>query len=466
MDKLWIIAGAVFVLSFIIMSFRDRRYLLYGYVISLPWFGLYMVLSLTVSPDRILALCMLFYVVFNLRKLTFGKIYKSIIIFLGWAIFITVFLAVFAPVNTYDYSPLRGDYKWVPGMFLYILYIVPVVFAATIIKERKEIRTLGKMLVCSIAVLAVLGLVQFIIWRFSGIDITPVYLLQQNIIETRTILLNSSGGNILRIASMGGEPKHLAYSLVVGLSIVAVEIINKGFKPILALLLFLFAAVLLLTFSTQGYILVILNLVALFIATIFVKEKIWFKRSIVFIFLAVAAVGIFFHYFPGYFDLSKQRSTGRVLGQADRYLTQQDGLFLLQDSDKTIYDFFKDQPAFIPSGVGIGNIHIRARDYIPEYALSYIMIMPFSAKSGALRFVSDIGAIGLILFLLAYLTPLVKLNRLGGKTQIEQQFFIIALIVLMDFLLSFDGPNYFSITMAIGYVFLTLRLKEGEIKKA
>jgi hypothetical protein len=74
------------------------------------------------------------------------------------------------------------------------------------------------------------------------------------------------------------------------------------------------------------------------------------------------------------------------------------GRTYIEDFDGAIMRFLEDQPSHIWLGVGLGNAHLYANDYLSIYA-RYAFDTAFAAKSGYLRLVSEVGIVGLLLFL-------------------------------------------------------------------
>jgi O-antigen ligase len=72
---------------------------------------------------------------------------------------------------------------------------------------------------------------------------------------------------------------------------------------------------------------------------------------------------------------------------------------LIEDFDVAIWDFLFDNPTALLVGVGLGNAHLYADQYLePEFA-AYAQGTAFVAKSGYLRVLSELGLVGLCLFL-------------------------------------------------------------------
>jgi hypothetical protein len=106
-------------------------------------------------------------------------------------------------------------------------------------------------------------------------------------------------------------------------------------------------------------------------------------------------------------------------------------------------------------GVGLGNIHLYAAPYIPAEFAFYLDKAVFVAKSGALRIVSELGVLGLGVFLMAVgvaLLPVWRQSREGSKMALVA--FIAGTSSVIDYLLTCDGPTYvflfLGIALAVG----------------
>jgi O-antigen ligase len=74
----------------------------------------------------------------------------------------------------------------------------------------------------------------------------------------------------------------------------------------------------------------------------------------------------------------------------------------VEDFDLAIIDYFTAHPDHAIFGVGLGNIHLYATPYLqPEFA-NYAEGHVFSAKQQWLRYVSELGVVGLGLLVIWY----------------------------------------------------------------
>jgi len=137
----------------------------------------------------------------------------------------------------------------------------------------------------------------------------------------------------------------------------------------------------------------------------------------------------------------------------------------MEDWNEAVMGFISDHPKYLLTGVGLGNIHLYAQKYIPDYALHYMADNVFVAKSGFLRILSETGIIGFLLFLISCLKPITSLFKFRKKDDLILLSIIIGVYSLIDFFLSWDGPNYIFLFLGIIYsIYLhkTINGKVGE----
>ena len=120
--------------------------------------------------------------------------------------------------------------------------------------------------------------------------------------------------------------------------------------------------------------------------------------------------------------------------------------------------FLADYPQYGLFGVGMGNIHLYARNYLAEWALllahdvdwalSLAYNTVFVPNSGYLRIISELGIVGLILFLGTYLIPIrsnFKYRRFIHDPKIKSLILglnIFAILVLVTYLWRYQHINY------------------------
>ena len=119
------------------------------------------------------------------------------------------------------------------------------------------------------------------------------------------------------------------------------------------------------------------------------------------------------------------------LGVVDYLLVLEErtlGRTYIEDFDGAILRFLADQPRHLWIGVGLGNAHLYANDYLSVHA-RYAFDTAFVAKGGYLRLLSELGVIGLLLFLgwiIVQIRRLWKQIALSKRLSIEEDTIRVA----------------------------------------
>jgi hypothetical protein len=210
--------------------------------------------------------------------------------------------------------------------------------------------------------------------------------------------------------SLGGEPKNLGQSLAVALLLLQLVMVQWRSSRHLfwtVTWLFLYASMLM-TLSTSGLVLWLVGTIALgalrLIATNQNRKEQGFIRWLIssvgapaftLVLLALLVTSMSSLGVVDYLQVLEERTLGRTY---------------IEDFDGAIMRFLEDQPGHIWLGVGLGNAHLYANDYLSVYA-RYAFDTAFAAKSGYLRLVSEVGIVGLSLFLVWIIDQVLRLTR-------------------------------------------------------
>lgn len=434
---------AVLIGLFFIWKYKKGAVILYLYAASLPFFGLMYDIGLQINIDRVFVGIMLISLLISKTR---GAIPIYIYFFLFYAIVNTILLSQFLPDTAKEYPPLRGEYRWIFQLIMWSLLIVPAIFIPKLEKSISIIINVYKILIYSVAVLCILGIFQLASYYIFGYDPFPVGILQEG--YQRFGIVGYGGLSIFRISSLGGEPKNLAYSiaivlpLLIGIYILKIAKI-KFFLPIMILMLI----TLFFTFSTQGYLLFITNIFLLLLIIFYKKGLI--RRLVLLITIAfILSIGIIVK-----FAIVSELITLRTI---ERFRE----VGFIEDWNEAVLGFIKDYPSWLLTGVGLGNIHLYAQSYIPEYAYHYMSGNVFVAKSGLLRIISELGIIGLIIFILMSLYPIIKTWRYVKVDNLILLQIVFFTYTLLSFMLSDDGPNYIFLAMGFQYLLLNILKRE------
>jgi len=446
----------IFILTGFIYIFRgDNKYLNLAkvYVFSIPFFGLMYDVGVSLTIDRFWAVIMLLVLILNKNLFKIEKSLKYLLFFIFYAFSITIIISQFLPDTANLFPPFRGKYRYITQILIWGLLIITVFYFTKYLKTEEDVKQLLKTLIISSFTLSLIGIFQYLFYKRFGYDIIPIGFLQG---EERSGIFDYEGKHIFRVSSIGGEPKHFAYTLSIVLPLL---IFSKYFKIINLRYYFSISIVMLinlfLTFSTQGYILFILNIFIGLIFIIFykgIKLKFIVYSSLIFAFIIILLI-----LNPIIFDLIKLRTIDRltdpsIIGASSA----------IEDWNEAVIGFLNNNPHWLLTGVGLGNIHLYAQDYIPEYA-NYMQNNVFVAKSGFLRLLSETGIIGLFIFIIAYIRPLISIYKNSKQMNLFLLLIISSTYIFLDFLITQDGPGYIFFIMGILYViarkdFITLRV--------
>lgn len=435
-----IYAGTIFVVLF--LSFKNKKYLVYGYVFSLPWGGLLIDVGVQLTIDRFISFIMLLLAVPLIGKLAkLGPVF----IFLIYAFVVTCVLSLlFLPETANEFPPLRGKYRWAIQIAMWSLMLAPVFFFQTL-KKIGEIQKIYKILLISVIILCVLGCVQVLSYFLFNFDPFPIGILSSEEVQKQGIFV-FKGTPILRMSSLGGEPKHIAYSIVTVLSIMYIQILydrnrRSISKKELIIFLFLFLS-LVLTFSTQGFILLLVDLFFIMFVSVYVLKDIRIKKVIYVVFLLFILLYLLFYFERNILLLLQERTIVRL---------QETGF--IEDWNKAVLGFLREHPKYWLTGVGLGNIHLYAQNYIPAQAPLYMSENVFVAKSGFFRLISEVGFIGFLFFSYAYFKPVFALKKIRHITSRDGlgKHIVLSIVFFINFMFSNDGPPYVFFMMAISY---------------
>lgn len=333
--------------------------------------------------------------------------------FFGYAIGWTALQIVIVPEASISGAPLRAEteLRSVTQIGWLVLRFTPIFLLPAVLQERKQAFRLVRFYLVSLVVLVLVGWVQVGTWWVAGIDVTPIGGVQNLLgteVRVRHGLFTAFGRQILRMSSLGGEPKGLGQSLAVGLLLVqgAMWLRTTGRKRLLLLWAFLLTSMVA-TFSTS----------ALYV---------WAGGTVVlFGYLAIARGSggrAAFGYGLALLATAALVVTGAVsvLGLdpgavQDVAATRTVGRRVLPDFDTAVLGFLGEQPLWGLVGVGLGNIHTYAMPHLPAFALDYAEGQVFVAKSGYLRLLSEIGLIGLGLFIVWMWREISQFGRTAGS---------------------------------------------------
>lgn len=397
MTGLYVVLAALGFSSWLALA-HPRKTLLVA-VFFIPWSGLDVDIGLRVTAYLVFITPLFAATVFRSlvktrQRLHLGAFWLIVIYAVIWSACQLPFLPVENVVGGALRQPaVRGTFQ----ILMFLITISPIWLVPTYIRDRAGLLQMGKCYLVSVGILALIGWMQLAIWIATGTDPFPVGFfngLLGGMGGERSGMFQYTGGVIYRMSSFGGEPKGLGIGLAVALLLLQAGVSLKGswgrwFWP------FLFISMVA-TFSTMA----LLGWLGATVVQLFVSSegrlkapdflssrhgvKRMFLWSIPVLMLAVVAA----QSIP-VFELIHMRTTTRIV-ESDR--------LALEEFNVAVLDFLLAHPWWAAVGTGLGNVHLYADSFLPEYAVRYAEGTPFVAKSGALRWVSELGLLTLIGF--------------------------------------------------------------------
>ncbi|MFZ4689632.1 MAG: hypothetical protein ACOYLS_10385 [Polymorphobacter sp.] len=337
-------------------------------------------------------------------------------IFAAFALYTTVWSLLqigFLPPVEVITQGLRGPtVRAVIQIMLFLFAISPVVIVPMVLRERDDLPKMGRLFIAGCVVLGIIGWLQLAGWYATGSNPLPIgafgNALGGGYAEARSGAFALEALNIYRMNAFAGEPRDLGVAVIIAMMAVQSHALVAPAPRSGRLLLlwgFLFFT-LLATFSTSAIGLWVIGSAALLPACWIFGIKV--ARSgrqllgtatalVVPLLLLVAgleASGI------PVLNILAERTVERVSSEG-----------ALEDFDLAIIDYLKVAPESGVTGVGLGNIHLYATPYLDPLFALYAEGNVFVAKTQYLRFISEIGIIGLALFLGWYLWLTIRTAR-------------------------------------------------------
>lgn len=281
-------------------------------------------------------------------------------------------------------------------IIMFLITLSPLLVVPMLIRSAPDLIRLGKIYLVSVTILAAIGWLQLAVWVATGSDPFPVGFFDNLLggsASNRSGAFVSDGIVIYRMSSFGGEPKGLGASLAVALLLLQTAVpIKASFKQLIWYFLFVSMIA---TFSTMA----ILGWLAATSVQFFITSDLRFKFKKIRLRrsgLVAVLIGALVASMIALSSMGDQ--LGRIIETrtVDR-VTTGDRAYL-EEFNVAITDFLLDQPLFLVTGVGLGNAHLYANDYLPIETQWYAAGTPFVAKSLALKFASELGLVVLLVF--------------------------------------------------------------------
>ncbi len=308
---------------------------------------------------------------------------------------------------------LRGpNARAVIQILLFLFSVSPVVLYPMLIRDSDDVLRIGRIYIAGVVVMALIGWLQLVGWYATGNNPLPIgafgNALGGGYAEARSGSYVLDALNIYRMNSFAGEPRDLGIAIVVALiAIQSVALVapRPATGKLLLLWVFLFLT-LLSTVSTSGIGLWVIASPTLVPACWLFGVRIARSGRQLLGVLALLVVPLFI--IIGGLEASGIPVIDIITDRTIDRLTSEGAI---EDFDKTILAWLETDPSAAIAGAGLGNVHLYATPFLdPIYAL-YAEGNVFVAKTQYLRFISELGIIGLALFLGWYLLLTIATTR-------------------------------------------------------
>jgi hypothetical protein len=462
----WIIIIFSIIVLFAVL-FKPKS-LLYFYAASLPLFGVIAEMGVQVTPVLLVSLGMILGMgIMGLHKI---KIMTILLPYLIYTIILSIVMSFYLPDMVNHFPLFRGKLRWISQLVVFFLLFAPVIYIKFYKPSLEQLYKMIDVFLWAVVILCFSGILQLIVFKVAGKDIFPINLFSS--ISDKDVLrsgLSKIGTDqkILRMSALGGgEPKNFGYTCVIAFNLHLIRWLFK--KPSGYFIVFtnlcmsaLFLICILLSLSTQAYLLLAVNMVLLILFLLFLIGPRSKRLIIMFLLLCIGA-----------FIVIKNDYASRLIEARIYERLAETGV--VEDFNETIIDFLKDNPKFIIFGTGLGNIHFWAYEYIPHEFKYYMRNSVFVAKAGLLRLISEQGLVGLMLFISIVIHLIIKLHRRikNGDRLMSSIALVFLVVVITDFFMSADASAYYVFSFVIcfgvlnGSAISTMKIRYNDKNKS
>ncbi len=400
----------------VLVVLNPRRSLLVA-VWLIPWTGLYVDIGLQVSAYQLVLAPLLLVTILRLAQPGLRPLPVAagglLALFLLYVVIASLLQIGYLPGLRIEGGGLRGPTARAAVQIIMFLFgISPALLVPVILRTGTDIIALGRTYVQSVLALAVIGWGQMLVWFGSGNNPLPIGIVNVwaggSNAEGRVGSFGFGDLAIYRMNSLALEPRNLGVALVFALLLIQAQALTAprpgGVRLFLAWALLLVSV--LATFSTSAILLWLVGTAILLPACWLFNVPV--RRSPAGITAAVAAVIM-----PVLLGIAAAEASGIPVIDilAERTIERLGSDGAVEDFDLAILGYLNVHPEAAVTGTGLGNIHLYAGPYLDPLFAMYAENNVFVAKTQYLRFISEIGIIGLLLFFAWYL----RLLRLAAR---------------------------------------------------
>lgn len=400
------------ILGFVLLGKYKPVWAFYAAIALAPWQELMVDVGLRVSLYT-LSLLGVFSAVFCSRGSLLGRDILNrkwvfIYAFVGWATLDTLAHLQFSSEVIVNGGLLRSPtIRPFVQIISMLVMLAPVICAPVMFRLKIQLVSAVNIFLVSVTVLILLGWYQLLNIKYLNYDPLPMGFINAwfggpGVVRSG---LDSGPGNsfIYRMSSLGGEPRYLAQSAAAALLLIQVFFLgnNIKYKGLYIILYINLIAGLFATMSISGIYLWATGFLALLIIYVFSSKG---------DFLSILNNGRYMHFLSFFvaalifLSLIGNFEWGYLVSRIMRR-------GVIADFDRVVFDFLVAEPKYVLFGVGLGNVHLHADPYLQPYFRDFAGATSFVADSGWLRLISELGIIGLFMFLMCLINLFSYFNK-------------------------------------------------------
>lgn len=448
----WVVVAVVFFEILAILFLHRRKPLLAGYItiVSLLLKGQYIFIGYPIYAWLLAPFLGLLYLQRGSTKsglITGGNTLNKLKLFLTIFFLYTFLFSIMMWVMiVFGIDNLGSEFISLSRVFtqtIYFLLWFGLFFFGVKVGRYMSIAILLRFMVLLATVVSFFAIIQVLAFNLLGINFFPI-IGSDNTLRSVYIL-----DSTFRATSFCGEPKHLGITMALGIislfimRIFRIPVGKYWFYKFVMMIIALFFSL-----STTGFYLTfsIIGMLSLF----FIRRL---KKTDIVLVVLIAAIGIY------QISVLSDEFISSLLSQVSK------GSVEVQD--QSVFLALLNNPLFILTGTGLGNIHIYAVNYLPiDFPL--FRDQAYKANSGLFFILGDSGLIGLLLLVTAHAFPMILVYQLRFKlTPVARREANATLAFLITsfiaFLLRFNELHF--LILGFSFAILANTRKSAEISK-
>ena len=332
---------------------------------------------------------------------------KPLFVLLAWALIVTLSQLNLTAEIQVSGGPMRSPLvRPIVQIFSFAMMFIPLLTVPHILSRREHLIGLAKSFFISISILLLIGWWQLIIAAYTGSNPLPMGIINSWLGGLGhgvrdAIDLGYDRKYMFRMSSFGGEPRWLGQSIATALLLMQIFTAKRliSFNWSTTGLYIFFIISLIATQSLSGFYLWFLGSTVLIIY--YFWQNLYKSRNYFFSQQSQLLSVLLLIIFLGGIILFNSKAPPALIGSDYLwyFLQRVSRRGLIDDFDVPVLEFLRNEPWHAVTGVGMGNIHLFADTYLLDYFRSFAGGTSFAAESGWLRLLSELGLVGLCLFL-------------------------------------------------------------------